>query len=411
MKNNIFKLKNFLFLFFVVFCIQYTELKIDVIKVSEIALLLLTPLLYLRKVNKWIFYFLFLFTLWFLLTIILNPFKDFYLLQQVSILKKSYLISLGRFLELISCVNLMALVYLFFENKTRLEINNYVKYIFNFCLLFLIINVIIYYLYINGIIKETRTVYWVDRLRAWFGEGGPFGLMLSFTYVLTFFYKSKYHLFIRIFIVYVIFFLARSKAGILLILFWYLILYYKRAYKILRELNIIVIIIGGFVISLIFIELASGYIYAIANVKKEMTERPTDINLVMGRIAGVFIFPEMIIDHPIFGIGLGNYPIMRNNPDYLGFIPKSPVGETDAHGFGGLVQLLVDGGLFIFGLFFFIIYKLYSKLKEKSNAMDTNFLIIFLFFFLMGVQIYFLYPWILMGIIIALSDKKVLDEE
>ena len=129
----------------------------------------------------------------------------------------------------------------------------------------------------------------------------------------------------------------------------------------------------------------------------------------MGRIAGVFIFPDMIVDYPVLGIGLGNYPIMRNNPKYLDFIPKSPKGETDAHGFGGIVQLLVDGGIVVFGLFLLIMYKFYKDVKKNKNKSE-NFLLIFLFFFIFGVQIYFLYPWVLLGILTSLNSKLRIDE-
>ena len=408
-KSEIYILKNFLFVLFIVFCIQFTELKLDVIKLSELLLLLLTPFIYLKKINKWILFFLVLFIFWFVQTILFNPIRSFFLLENVSILKRPYLISIGRFLELISCVNLSAIIILVFKNKSKEEKIIFIKYIFDFSFFLMIVNVVFYYSYLNNIIENTRMVYWGDRLRGWFGEGGPYGLMLSFTYVLTFFYKSKYHNLKRFLIILVIYFLAKSKAGVVLVLIWYFIIYYKTIYKKLKEFSIIIVIMLALLFSLIFVKLSKNYIYAISNVKKEMKERPTDINLVMGRIAGVFIFPEMIADYPIFGIGLGNYPIMRNNPKYLEFIPKSPKGKTDAHGFGGLIQLLVDGGLVVFILFAFIIYYLYVKIKRKKNK-NENFLAIFLFFFIFGVQIYFLYPWVLLGILISLNEKRKINE-
>ncbi|WP_157812217.1 hypothetical protein [Polaribacter sp. ALD11] len=338
----------------------------------------------------------------------MNPFRDFFLLKSVSILKRPYLISLGRYLELISCVNLATLVYLFLKDKTKQQISVYIKYIFNFCLLFALLNTIIFALLKFNFIDESNHLYYDHgiRLKGWYVEGGPYGLMVSFTFILTFFYKNKYHILSRFFLVFVVFFLARSKAGIILIITWYILIYYKIAYYKLRELNIVVIIIGGLLVSLVIVKLGDGYINDIVNVKREMKERPRDVNLVMGRIAGLFIFPKMVSENPVFGIGLGNYPIMRNNPQYLGFIPRSPTGKTDAHGYGGLVQLLVDGGLVILILFLFIIYKLFIKLKNRGED-DEKYLLIFLFFFVFGVQIYFLYPWILLGVLMSLSIKKV----
>ena len=399
---------NLLFILFVTFCVQFTELKLDVIKLSELLLLMITPFLYLKKrINKWSLSFLSLFIFWLLFSFLLNPFRDFYLLENVSILKQPYFITLGRFLELISCVNLSTLVYLFFKNKTKETICIYIKYIFRLCLIFTIFNVFIFALLKFNFISDSILLYYDHgiRLKGWYVEGGPYGLMISFTFILSFFYKSKFHLINRAFLMFVVFFLARSKAGIVLILTWYILLYYKRWYDKLKELNILILIIGGLLISLVIVTLSKGYIDDISNVKREMKERPRDVNLVMGRIAGLFIFPKMVSENPILGIGLGNYPIMRNNPKYLGFIPNSPKGKTDAHGFGGLIQLLVDGGIVVFSLFLFIIYQLFIKLKQKGKN-EERFLQIFLFFFVFGVQIYFLYPWILIGILMSLSYKK-----
>ena len=66
MKSSLYSTKNFLFVLFVVFCIQFTELKIDVIKISELLLLLITPFIYFKKINKWILFILSLFIFWFL---------------------------------------------------------------------------------------------------------------------------------------------------------------------------------------------------------------------------------------------------------------------------------------------------------------------------------------------------------
>ena len=397
-------LKNIIFATFVVFCIQFTELKIDVIKITEISLLLLTPFIYFKTVNKWILALLALFSAWFLLTILFNPYRDFYLLTEVSKLKTPYFISLGRYLELIACINLMAFIYGYFKNLNHNEIIQTVRLIFKINFLVLLIIILYYFLFRWGFIEDTYVSYWDFRLRGWYAEGGPFGLMLAFTFILTYLFKSKYNIFYRIVILITIVFLARSKAGTLLIIIWYILKYYKFLYAKVRSLNIIILIMGGIITSIIFVKLANLYIDDIKHIKREVVERPTDVNLVMGRISGVYIFPEMVRDYPVFGIGLGNYPIMRNNPEYLDFIPPSPKGKADAHGFGGLVQLLVDGGLIILLPFLLIMYFFTRKLKRQGYSLEI-YHYVFLLLFTLGVQIYFLYPWVLFGIILSLSNK------
>jgi len=403
--------KNIIFIVFVVFCIQFTELKIGVIKIAEILLLFLTPFIYYKKINKWILLFIIFFLSWFLISIVLNPFRDFYLLTGTSSLKRPYIISFGRFLELISCINLAALVHNFFKRKTYQETVLIIKQIFILSFIILSVYITIYFLFYFEIITETRFVYErIPRLRGWYAEGGPYGLMLSFTFCLSYFFKHKYNFFLRIIILLTIIFLAKSKAGILLILVWFTILYYKKLYRKIRKLNIVVVFIGAIITSIVFLKLADTYIISIKNVRKEMIERPTDINLIMGRISGIFIFPEMIGDYPLFGIGLGNYPIMRNNPEYLDFIPRSPVGEADAHGFGGIVQILVDGGIIMLLIFSAIIYSFLKHIKKRDDRLKI-YLYIFLSFFALGVQIYFLYPWVLFGILISLCNKPRLHEK
>ena len=42
-----------------------------------------------------------------------------------------------------------------------------------------------------------------------------------------------------------------------------------------------------------------------------------------GRLGGAVLVPRMIADHPWTGIGLGNYPLMRNDPHYLQGLPTN----------------------------------------------------------------------------------------
>lgn len=400
--KNLFKIgsKNFLFVVFITFCIQFTELKLGVVKISEILLLLSTPFIYQRKINKWI-YRLFLFiSLWFLISLFFNPFREFYLLQNVSKLKTPYFISFGRFLELFACLNLAAIIINYFKNKEVIVINKVIKAIVLLNIWITIFHLFWYFLFITNFINETYFVYGrIPRLRGWYVEAGPYGLMLSFVFCLTFFYDFKRNVLIRTIFIFTIIFAAKSKAGTMFILVWYLTLYSKIIYKTAKEYSFIFILLGALFSGFVLYKISYQYVYAIENVQREMKERPTDVNLVMGRIAGLFIFPDMLLNNPIFGIGLGNYPLIRNNPEYLGFIPKSPPGKTDAHGFGGLLQILVDGGVFMFSLFVLLVVALYKKICTINNL--RYFLFAFLYLFIFGVQIYFLYPWILFGFLIA----------
>ena len=43
-----------------------------------------------------------------------------------------------------------------------------------------------------------------------------------------------------------------------------------------------------------------------------------DGNFVSGRVAGAFIVPKMVEEHPVVGVGWGNYGLVRDAPEYRG---------------------------------------------------------------------------------------------
>ena len=400
--------KELLLTILVLLSIHFTEFKIGVVKLSEIILPLLPPFFYSKKINKWCLYFYYLFFLWLIVSLSLNIFREFPLLKGLSPLKNPYLITVGRFLELLACINLVALTIFYFKNKSQRRIVQFVKRIVFISFVLIIINSLAYVLVVYGILSNSDLVYITFsndyRLKGGFVEGGPYGLMLSFIFVLSFLYKSKLNIAIRLFLIFNIVFFAKSKAGILLLVIWMIIYYYKTVYRKIRSLSFVVLILGGIIAMVSFAKLADVYIDHIQNMEQYVSERPNDTSLIMGRIAGSHIVPKMILDNPIFGIGLGNYPLQRNLKKYRSFIPKSPPGKTDAHGLGGVFQLLVDGGLFMFFLFCLILFFLAKKTLSLKNNMEI-FLFVFPCFFLTGVQIYFLYPWFLLGILICINNK------
>jgi hypothetical protein len=81
---------------------------------------------------------------------------------------------------------------------------------------------------------------------------------------------------------------------------------------------------------------ASGVYEEMSNLKSG------DPNFVMGRVAGAVLAPRMIAAHPLAGIGWGNYPLVRDDPEYRQGTAFS-FGSTDAPGLG-LIDYIVDLG-------------------------------------------------------------------
>ncbi len=406
------KILSVLILLFLTFCVQFTDVKIGLIKVSELLLLCLAPFVFSKKTHKYVIYLLAFFTATTLISLCVTYFSDFEYLGK-SFLKQPYLITIGRYVELVTCLVLCNFVVLYFEVlKRRKEFHRLLLKFIDLNIIITAVFAIIYILVLVDVfsIEDTRVVYNYDiRLRGYFVEGGPFGLMLSFIFILTsFFKKSKKRDVKRLFLIIVILFMAQSKSGFLCTILWIGIENYDFLRRKVKSFVYPLVILGVICFYFLFINIGGMYVREINKIEQTVKIRSTDPNLIMGRISGVFITPKMVIDHPVFGIGTGNYPLLRNNKEYRGIFPVPPeeIRIKDAHGFGGLIDILVDNGLLGLLFFSFIMWHRYKTLKHRKHL--KLLLIGFLTLFCFGVQIYFLYPWILFGLILTKEDR--LDE-
>ncbi len=408
MKTNKNNIKIILAVCLITFCIQTADIKLGFVKISELILLLLTPFLFRKSINKYFFYFLLFFTFEMILGLIITSTLDFQFIG-TSKIKAPYIITLARYLELISCISISIITFKLFKNNAN-ESKRIINYLVDWNVAIAIFFFLIYILVISKTIpiQHSIIVYDDNRLRGFYNEGGPYGLMLSFIFILTFFQENNYKKTIKQFFLFVIIsFCAKSKAGILFIVIWIAFLnlnYFKNKFKFLiYPVTILFFIVFYF----LFINVSSMYFKEFDRIKKSINERPTDVNLILGRVSGTFIVPKMIVENPLFGIGLGNYPLIRNNFEYRTFFPKPPkkVINSDAHGYGGLVDVIVEMGTMGFLIFMFIVYLLYKDLKRvnKENILLMGFLLMFGF----GVQLIFLYPWIFFGIILAYKNRYI----
>ena len=164
---------------------QTTDIKIGFIKVSELLLLLITPFIILKKNNKYFIYLLTFFTIELVLTFFITFFSTYSQVSK-SLMRMPYFISIGRYLELIVCLVLGIITYDLFKkysSRSKEIISRIVKINLNITYFF----VGIYFLVILGVInKDLSVIVYSDyRLRGFFVEGGPYGLMLSFLFILT----------------------------------------------------------------------------------------------------------------------------------------------------------------------------------------------------------------------------------
>lgn len=410
-KNVIF---NTLIVVFLTFCVQFTDLKIGVVKVTELLALALIPILVFGKLHRHIIYFFGYFTVAALISLWVTNSFDFYH-SVPSFFKRPYWITAGRYIEIVSCLVICNITYTYFKSlKNKDELDTYVSVFINLNLLITIVFAGVHMLVISNVISmnDTRLVYgWDTRLRGFFVEGGPYGLMLSFIFMLTSLEKNSRITTIikRVILFAVILVMAKSKAGILSCVVWLAVENFQFLKNKLKPLLIPLAVVFTIGFIYLFTNLSSLYIYNIERIKTSVKNRPYDPNFMMGRISGFFIVPKMVQENPALGIGTGNYPLLRNNKEYRGFFPIPPksIRNMDAHGYGGIVDILVDNGIIGLLFFFLIIGVLFIKvITEKGKAV---LLVGFICLFSFGVQIHFMYPWMLLGLVlVSCNEQKVL---
>lgn len=409
MKINTNNLKLILAVALITFCIQTPDVKIGFVKISELLLLVIAPFLFIKAVNKFIFYFFVLFTVEAILGLILTSTHHFDVLGP-SRFKAPYVITIARYFELISCLSLCIFTFRMFKKHSE-DSKKIINYLVDWNLAITAFFFLIFVLVRLNLLSQNSSVVvydYNDRLRGLYNEGGPFGLMLSLIFLLTFFQENtKYRLLKQVFLFVIIAFCAKSKAGILFVIIWIVLYNFEVLKNKLRSLIVPLILVFAIGFYFLFVNISSMYITELNRVKLSIKERPEDPNLILGRVSGIFIVPKMVEENAILGIGMGNYPLLRNNPEYRTFFPKPPIEliDIDAHGFGGIIDILVEMGIVGLFCFLFIIYGLNQEIRNfrKGTILVLGFLLIYVF----GVQIYFLYPWVLMAIILAYRNNYI----
>lgn len=373
-----------------------TDLVFLGVKLGEIILLLSMPLMLstLKRVHKYQLYFLFLIVIFSLQTVFVNLGQRFYLFPGISILKQPYFITLSRAIELLLCVLFSISIYKLSSKYIRENrFDQFVSWFTNLNVGVSVLFLVGFGLEMAGVL-ETGLVHEPNRLKGLYVEGGPLGLFYATLFVFTRLQRDKFKFAQCVF--FVVLLLSRSKAGIMLVVCFYLFRLSVRR-KLITKL--ILVFFSTLALSFFAAQIAQGYINDIQNIQKMVKERGKDTNLVMGRISGLFISKNIIQDRPWLGVGLGNYSLVRNNPKYLDFLP--PIKLWDLSGLGGWVTLLIENG--IIGLFLFasIVILLY-----RDRRLDRNYLVLFILPMMLGVQLYFPYPWFYLGLAIARQNEN-----
>ncbi|NBJ33776.1 hypothetical protein GE191_08815 [Serratia fonticola] len=316
-------------------------------------------------------------------------------------LKEKYIISVVRFVELMLCI-LTAMTVSNAARKYNADpmnlITKFVKY--NFYL-----TIIVLILFIADVLLNTKFVSYglKGRLSGFYVEGGPYGLFIS-TLIFLELITNKRKLYLIVFGIALV--LAQSKAAMISLIIFIMINFMLKN-KFLASFVIprnffrfsFFLIISIVITSYTTYKVAYNYIEDIQNSSYLLDTRSNDTSFVMGRIAAYHIGPNIIMDKPIIGVGLGGYSLVRNNPKYRQDFPK--VERWDLTGLGGLYNLLVENGILGLLGFLIITFKFY-----KLDTLGLVFLMLFIVPFALGAQLYMIYPWIYLGLYTSLVYYK-----
>lgn len=402
--NNL-KVNDYLLAFMFVMSIQFTDLKIVNIKLGEF-FSLYCILYFTINLNLKLPYllkrFFYVFSFFLVTSLIVLFWVKIYPISNVGFLRTKGWVSISRYIQNIGCVFFAGYLYMYLKKHSFSFNRKFILLIDKLMFAFGILFTLFYLLSFLGL--ESYFVYDGHRLKGGYVEGGPFALFYLFyiTFRTILFGTNKYWLGFGLLIV----IMSQSKSSVLfvigcLVVFGLII----NRIKFVSLLKVSISGIGLLLLSNYFFDLTDrvkGYVVEFANVEQIILERSNDFNLVMGRIAGAYIAPNIIKDNWFFGVGLGNYSLVRNNPEYLGPFPQI-LNFWDLTGLGGIVNTLIESGFL--GLLLFI-YPLYVVYKKSSIPEVKLGIIIFLMAQVFGVQTYFQYLWYSIGIICYIINNN-----
>ena len=319
----------------------------------------------------------------------------FYLSGEMSLLKTPPYLSMAKLFQLVVIIMAMFILIFWFVRQPKL-LNYFATcyiYVGVFNSVYALISCVALFagIELGGAYGEE----W-PRARGFFVEGGPFGTYLVSVLLVVVFRKkvlnqgSNLQTLIQLFILTVAFFASSSKAAFLLV---FLLLMY---FQVIRKKAKYIIFVIIFMMPLFFatgkVQGIAGYVGQYNNFTVQALGNPEDGNLVMGRLMAAVLVPRILMDHPLSGIGLGNYSLQRNNPDYLQGLPTTDKWDLPGLGLAGYAAEL---GLPLIIFFMWLVWHPVREMRKKNMSPFLIILASYQFFgFLLGTQITFIYPWL-----------------
>ncbi len=245
-----------------------------------------------------------------------------------------------------------------------------------------------------------------------FNEGGPYGLyLISIIIAGLLLYRvgglTKIQSVVAAPVILTVFIMSQSKAAVSACLFLFLLNIFIMG-SIRRKISFVVVIVALAVSINAFTNLpdqVGGYITSYMLVQQAGGRIDQGVyGGFGGRVAGAVLLPRMLLAHPVTGIGLGNYPLLFNDPEYLQGLPATDVWELPGM---GIAEYVAELGLPLFiYLFILLLTPAWMASRRKSLSIVLVFALVQPLVNLFGAQLNFYYPWICSGFALGFLNWK-----
>jgi hypothetical protein len=330
---------------------------------------------------------------------------NFYPPDDIGILKRPPWATLVRFVEVAistSSVFIVALSIRDDPRKLRLVLKAFawaglLNAAWGLATFFLFFGSGVYLPVVPGITLGSR----MPRVCGFFNEGGPFGVYLAGVALVQYIrgpvlhYIGRWQFRASIAVMLVAIIGSQSKAAVLVIMVLAVFGFAQQ-----RRAALV-----GFALALVvplaidsnLVEGINGYYSSLVNFREQAYERSTDGSLVNGRLMASVLLPRIVEAHPVLGVGIGNYSLVRNDPNILLGLPRTEI--WDLHGLG-LLGYLAELGIPL-TLFVLYIYAYPALFALRSRGWIFMLSAYPMLAALFGVQLNFAYPWVVLGIALA----------
>jgi len=250
------------------------------------------------------------------------------------------------------------------------------------------------------------------RARGFFNEGGPYGLyLISIIVIGIFLYRlgklSKTQLFFSIGILVPVFFMAQAKAAILACFALFLLNVFVVGSLRLKVGLVLAASVFAAVV-LVFSDFKQNFM---GYVQGYMLVQEIGVNVdesayggFGGRLAGAILVPRMILAHPLTGIGIGNYPLVFNDPSYLEGLPPTTKWESQSI---GIIGYIAELGVPLFvALLLVLCVPAVMIYRRKAPPIVFILAVVQPMVHIFGVQLNFYYPWICSGFALSFIEAQ-----